>query len=217
MQSYCRGSLLGRHCWSQGSQALLDWSWALSHILRSSLHCPRSWTAEEWRPTGNPSGTNCWSSGCNLRGKKWKLCMSSGRHRWWRENFGLWSSPSCCCCCCCYSHLGCSVRAPRCQHLTGRDRNPGPWRCRGLASWAAPAAGCEDGERCREPLRCLRHVWAAYPAGDMTEYRLDVSACAADTGRGLVLHYLDLQSQIETLVLTVNKQYVWEIFSPFRG
>lgn len=63
--TYYRESLSGRHCWSQESQVLLDWSWEPSRSLPSSLRC-RSSTAEEWRLTGNPSETNCWNFECNL-------------------------------------------------------------------------------------------------------------------------------------------------------
>lgn len=63
--TYYRESLSGRHCWSQESQVLLDWSWEPSRSLPSSPRC-RSSTAEEWRLMGNPSETNCWNFECNL-------------------------------------------------------------------------------------------------------------------------------------------------------
>lgn len=165
-------SLWGRHCWSLESQALRDWSWELSRSHRSSLRCPRSLTAEEWRRMGNPSGTNCWNFECNLEEKR----KSEISHELWNINkqtkcSSLFTSYLSVYLCCLLSvHLGCSVQALQCWHLVEKDRSPGPWHCHGQVNWAAPAADCEDGGRCRVPRRCLPPVSGAYPIGDMMRF-----------------------------------------------
>lgn len=105
--------------------------------------------------------------------------------------------------CVVFAHLGCS--APRCWHLIETGKSPGPSRCRGPASWAAPAADCEGEERCRAPRQCRPHVSAACPAGDAVRRTL------TRTHRGQVIN-LDCQDvhdvNKEIYGLTVNRRAV---------
>lgn len=64
------------------------------------------------------------------------------------------------------AHLDCSVQAPRCWRLAGRDRSPAPWHCRELVSWAEPAADYEGGEHCRVPQQYQPRALTACPAKD---------------------------------------------------